>query len=93
MFILINTLDIFMTYLLLTMGAIEANPIANFFLEKFNFDGMIFFKLVIVAGVCVIAQIVADKSIRKARNLLNLGSILVGAVVIYSVLLYVNKFN
>jgi len=81
-----------MTYVLISLGAIEANPIANIFLEKFNFNGLIVFKLVIVAGVCVIAQIIAAKSVRKGRNLLNFGSLLVGAVVVYSCWLLVDKF-
>ncbi len=91
-FILINTLDIFMTYVLISLGAIEANPIANYFLERYKFNGLIFFKLVIVAVVCVIAQIIAANSIRKGRDLLNFGSLLVGAVVAYSCWLLVDKF-
>ena len=92
MFILINTLDIFMTYVLISLGAIEANPIANYFLENYNFNGLIFFKLVIVAVVCVIAQIIAATSIRKGKALLNFGSSIVGAVVAYSCWLLVDKF-
>ena len=92
-FILINCLDIFMTYLLLRRGAIEANPIANAFYQIWHFNGMIFFKLVIVAAVCVIAQIVAWKKLRTARYLLIFGSILVGAVVVYSVWLFLSKLN
>ena len=92
-FILINCLDIFMTYLLLRRGAIEANPIANTFYQIWNFNGMIFFKLVIVAAVCVIAQIVAWKKLRTARYLLIFGSILVGAVVVYSIWLYLTQLN
>jgi len=91
-FILINSLDIFMTYVLISLGAIEANPVANYFLQRYNFNGLIFFKLVIVAGVCVIAQIIAAKSVRKGRDLLNFGSLLVGAVVAYSCWLLVDKF-
>ena len=91
-FILINSLDIFMTYVLISLGAIEANPIANYFLKEYKFNGLIFFKLVIVAGVCVVAQIIAAKSIRKGRDLLNFGSLLVGAVVAYSCWLLVDKF-
>ena len=90
-FILVNVLDIFMTYILLTFGAIEANPIANFFLHRFGFNGMIFFKLAITAGVCVIAQIIAVQSIAKAKGLLTLGTVLVGLVVAYSVYLFVTK--
>ena len=83
-FILVNVLDIFMTYILLRFGAIEANPIANFFLHRFGFNGMIFFKLAITAGVCVIAQVIAVESIAKAKGLLTLGTLLVGFVVAYS---------
>lgn len=83
-FILVNVLDIYMTYWLLTRGAIEANPIADFFYRRFAFNGMIAFKLAIVAAVCVIAQIVATQSLGKARGLLWAGTAIIGAVVLYS---------
>ena len=38
-FILVNVLDIFVTYLLLSIGGTEANPIARFFLYRWGFDG------------------------------------------------------
>lgn len=90
-FILVNCLDIFMTYLLLRMGAIEANPLANFVFQRWNIDGMIYFKMAITAFVCVLAQIVARSSLWKARGLLFLGTGIVGAVVLYSVTLLVKK--
>ncbi len=90
-FILVNVLDIFMTYILLRFGAIEANPIANFFLHRFGFNGMIFFKLAITAGVCVIAQVIAAESIAKAKGLLAVGTLLVGLVVAYSTYLFITK--
>ena len=90
-FIFINVLDIFMTYVLLRFGGIEANPIARYFFHKFGFNGMIFFKLAIVLAVCVVAQIVAQRSMQKARSLLIFGSVLVGAVVVYSVWLFSSK--
>ena len=92
MFIFVNVLDIFMTYILIRAGAIESNPIAHYFLKNYNFDGMIFFKLSIVSAVCIIAQIIACKSIKKAKNLLTAGSGIVGAVVLYSLWLYTAKF-
>ncbi|MDB4766720.1 DUF5658 family protein [bacterium] len=91
-FILVNVLDIFMTYALLRFGAIEANPIARFFLHRFGFNGMIAFKLVVTACVCVIAQLIATQSIAKAKSLLALGTLIVGAVVTYSFFLFVNNF-
>lgn len=90
-FILVNVFDIFMTYMLLRLGAVEANPLANYFLHRFGFNGMIFFKLMITGGVCVISQIVAIQSIEKAKRLLGLGTLIVSLVVAYSVFLMLTK--
>ncbi len=94
-FILINCLDIFMTHRLLfkVEGAVETNPIADFFIEKFDFNGAIGFKLLVVTVVCVIAQIVAIKKVKTAKFLLNAGSCIVGVVVVYSLLLYLRHTN
>ena len=94
-FILINCFDIFMTHRLLfkVEGAVERNPIADFFIEKFDFNGAIGFKLLVVAVVCVIAQIVAIKKVKTAKFLLNAGSCIVGVVVVYSFLLYLRHTN
>jgi hypothetical protein len=82
-----------MTYILLTKpGAFESNPVANYFLHNFGFNGMVIFKLVIVAVVCVIAQIAALKKIRLGQFLLIAGSLLVGYVVVYSARLYIANF-
>lgn len=82
-----------MTYILLNRPrAFEANPIANYFLQMWGFHGMVVFKLVIVAIVCVIAQIVALKKLRLAQFLLIAGSVTVGYVVVYSARLYVRHF-
>lgn len=91
-FILVNVLDIVLTNVLLQRGAIEANPIANFVFIQFGFAGMIALKLASVAFVCVAAQLIALKSPSKARGLLWFGSILVGAVLVYSgrLILYSN---
>lgn len=92
-FILVNCLDIFWTHKLMQNGAIEANPIANYFFKLWNFNGMIAFKLVTVAMVCVIAQIIALKRIQTARVLLIFGSIAVGCVVVYSGWLFYTRFR
>lgn len=87
-FILANVLDVFMTYILIINGAIESNPLANYFLERWGFHAMLVFKLVIVALVCFIAQLIATKRIKTARFLLITGTLLVAAVVVYSMNLY-----
>jgi len=91
-FILVNVLDVFMTYMLMRFGAIEANPIANFFFKRWNFDGMIFFKMGMVAVVAVLAQIVARRDLKKARFLLYVGTLIVGTVVVYSAILFARHF-
>ncbi len=92
LFIVVNCLDIFLTHKLINAGAVEANPIAKWVLDLWNFNGMIAFKLSIVASVCVIAQVIALKRIRTARALLIAGIVLVGMVVFYSMWLYVKHF-
>ncbi len=83
-FVLANVLDIFLTYMLLALGAIEANPIAAYFYDQWGFNGMIAFKLVLTAGICVITQVIARRRLAYARNVLWIGIIVVGLVVIYS---------
>ncbi len=92
-FILANVMDIFLTFLLLYNGAIEANPIANAVLQKFGFHSLIWYKLWTVAAVCVIAQLVATRRPNTARFLLITGTVLVSAVVIHSIRLYWINFR
>ena len=90
-FILANAMDVFMTYILLQQGPEfqESNQIANFFLSKYGFKGMIYFKFALVAFVTVVAQIIARTKPRTARILLNTGTAIVGAVVVYGAYLWV----
>ncbi len=90
-FILANALDVFVTYILLNFeGFRESNSVANYFLLKYGFKGMVYFKFALVAFVTVIAQIVALHRPRTARYLLNAGSAVVLLVVFYSLWLFVN---
>ena len=94
-FILVNALDLFMTFLLLYFSnrgmlrkaVVESNPIADFFIKRWSTTGLVFFKFGVIAFVVVIAQVVARKKPRTAKLLLDLGSLFVGAVVVYSLLI------
>ena len=90
MFILVNVLDFFMTYLLLVSGMFrESNPVADYFLARWGpIKGMLYFKLGLVVFVCIITQLIALKDERKAAWVLNFGTILVSCVVVYSLSLY-----
>jgi hypothetical protein len=90
LFVLVNLMDIVMTHTLLSTGAFyESNPIAQFIINGWGTVGMTVFKLIIVAGVLLIANLVAIWRIRTSRNLLNFGTFMVGGVVTYSVYLMV----
>ena len=90
-FILVNALDVVLTYLLLNHSPEfhESNQVANFFLARYGFKGMIYFKFAMVTMVTMIAQIIAITRPATARWLLIFGTALVGAVVVYSCYLWV----
>ena len=92
-FVLANALDVFVTFVLLNFEQFrESNAIANYFLTKYGIRGMVYFKFAIVAVVAIIAQIIATRRPRTAKCLLNGGSFVVFAVVIYSITLFVKHF-
>lgn len=88
-FILVNVLDTFLTILLMLYvgGHHEGNPVARYFFDRWGFRGLIYYKMTMVAFVCIIAQVIARQRIQTARRLLYLLTAIVGAVVIYSLLL------
>lgn len=93
-FILVNVLDFAMTWWMLMhreMGLgnfYESNPVARYFLDHWGVKGLLYFKMAVVAFVCVIAQIVATRREASARFLLLVGTAVVGAVVIYSLRMF-----
>lgn len=85
LFVIVNLMDIVMTSLLLQTGQFfEANPIAEFVISEWGFVGLTAFKLIVVAMVLLIANIIAVRRIRTSRFLLHFGSLIVGIVVAYS---------
>lgn len=88
LFVLVNLMDIVMTSLLLNTGQfIESNPIANYVLDQWGFAGVTAFKLIVVAGVMLIANVIAIRRVRTSRRLLYFGTAAVSCVVTYSCVL------
>lgn len=88
-FLFVSALDVFMTYLLIRHpNYTEANPIAAFFINHWGIKGMVYFKFFMVAFVCVITQIIAHTREDIARRILQFATVVVGAVVFYSLMLY-----
>lgn len=92
-FVLVNVFDFFATYLLLRRGGFrESNPIARWFMEGWGaVQGLLWYKLALVAFVCVMVQIIARRRLRTARWVLWFGTGVVGVVVIYSITLLVRS--
>jgi hypothetical protein len=85
-YVLLNVCDILATWALLRRDPrfIESNPIARWFYHGWGINGMVWFKLSMVALVVVIAQVIARKNEPLARMLLLFGCAAVGVVFVYS---------
>jgi hypothetical protein len=94
LFLLVSLLDFFMTYWMLmhqgdgSLSFAESNPFARYFLDRWGFRGLLYFKIVAVLVVVLITIIVAERKIHMARAILWLGILGTAAVVIYSFRLY-----
>jgi hypothetical protein len=90
-FLMVSSLDFIMTYLLLVhpeIHFVETNPIALFFYYRWGFKGLLGFKLFMAAFVAILCQIIARKKRNVARRVLQVGTLIVGIVVVYSLCLY-----
>lgn len=94
LFILASSLDVLMTWYLLYYGGtgertwfVESNPIPRYFLYSWGFDALVYFKFALVGFVVLICQIIARRNMNVARRLLNFATLLVTAVVVYSIVL------
>ncbi len=89
----VSALDVIMTYRLLDrddVPFIESNPFAKYFLDRWGIEGMAYFKAAMTIVACVLTQIVARRNPSLARSCLGLATLIIGAVVLYSVWLHFN---
>jgi hypothetical protein len=90
MFILVSVLDIVMTWYLISHSnrqVVEANPVAAFFLYRWGGNGLVGFKMFMVAVVCVLTQIIERFKPPLGLRVLQLGTTVVAFVVVYSFIL------
>lgn len=90
-YLLLSIGDFVLSYLLFTGGtlaghsAVEANPVAAWFLNHYGLvKGLFGYKLVVIVFVCLIVQLISLKQPRMGRLLLWLGIALTLYVDIYS---------
>ena len=68
-FVLFSAMDVMLTWLILSMGGSEANPIARFVIDRFDLPGAIVFKFTLTVLVILICEVVARLRPRVARAL------------------------
>ncbi|MCG8509410.1 MAG: DUF5658 family protein [Rhodospirillales bacterium] len=68
-FILVASMDVMLTWLVLSLGGTEVNPIADRILATTGHWGMVGFKLGITLLVIELCQIVGDRDKRKGSRL------------------------
>jgi hypothetical protein len=84
-----NLMDLVMTVLLLNTGMFyESNPMADFVLDHWGWEGMVNYKFSLVAVVVFLSQVIAAKRLRTARRLLLFATLVVSGVVVYSMGLF-----
>lgn len=90
LFLMVSVFDVLMTYLMLRSGRFyEANPVARFFINHWGPRGMVYFKFVVVAFVCILTQIIATRKPVLAERVLQFATVIVSCVVVYSLILFV----
>ncbi len=88
LFVAVSVFDILMTHRLIRTGRFhESNPVAKFFYDHWDMQGMVAFKMAMVAFVVVVTQLIAHSHLRRAAWVLKLAICVVSVVVIYSLLL------
>ena len=71
--VLAASLDVIMTYLMLSLGAIEVNAVANHALRVAGLWGLIALKFTIIAGVLWICEYIGRRRLTTARSLVSAG--------------------
>ena len=82
--VLAASLDIIMTHLMLSLGAIEVNIVANHALETAGLWGLIVLKFTVIAGVLWVCEYVGRRQLSTAQSLVSAGVVLNFLPVVFS---------
>jgi|GEM_PF-1207676 len=83
--VLAGSLDIIFTHVMLNLGAVEVNIIANAALGYAGLWGLILLKFSVVAGVLWICEYVGRRRLRAAKSLVSAGVVLNFFPVVFSI--------
>lgn len=89
--VVLSACDLFMTYLLLWRGGqfYEANPLAQWFFQRWNIAGMTAFKFGLVFLIVIACETIERHRPRVGRAIVLLGCVAALVVTIHGVRLYV----
>ena len=96
LFLLASLLDLALTWHLLLhqdIEFVETNPFARFFLYGWGLQGLVAFKLALVAFITLLCHVIAHFRAQTARRVMQFGALVVSAVVIYSIVLLYNAHS
>jgi Domain of unknown function (DUF5658) len=68
--VLVASLDIMMTWVILHVGGVEANPIAKWVLHAFGLPGMVTFKFALIIVAILVGEAVGRRDKPKGRRFL-----------------------
>lgn len=91
--VLAASLDVIMTYLMLNVGAIEVNAVANHALRVAGLWGLIALKFSVIAGVLWVCEFIGRRRLSTARSLVTAGVALNFLPVVFSLLQLVLFFD
>ncbi len=87
-FVVVSSLDLMLTYIVLLLGGIELNPVANAVLQSpASFHGLIVYKFLLVALVILICEFIGRHTHHTARRLSTLAIGISSFPVVWSMLL------
>ena len=86
-FIFVSSLDIMLTWLILSKGGSEVNPVAKLVIDSWGLAGAIGFKFALALFVIVACEVVGRKRDRLGRGLILFGVVVSASPVVYSLFL------
>jgi Domain of unknown function (DUF5658) len=91
----ISLIDLLVTYVLLNSSSevYEANPVAQWFFQRWNIFGMTIFKFTLVAVVLVISEIIERRRPGLGRLVLIFACVAAGAVVYQGMAIFTGLAN
>ncbi|MEM9414704.1 MAG: DUF5658 family protein [Planctomycetota bacterium] len=90
--LLFSALDIMLTWVILTRGGREVNVIAEWVIRRFELEGMIVYKFVLVLVFVLLCEVVGRLRLSSGRTLSGVGVAIASVPVLWSVWLLYNHF-